>query len=199
MQINYLSHFKNTFERSSKLKYLWPKDDFNIKVRVCLSLSLLIGSKILNIQIPFFFKKIIDSININSLTTDETALAITGSIIIGISATAFQEIRNSIFATVSQKAIRKVAYNIFEHLLQLDLNFHLTRKTGGLTKAIDHGTKSISFLLTSMVFHILPVSLEIIMVCGILTYQYGSHFAFITLTTMILYTITTVYNKHYKF
>ncbi|KAG5513602.1 hypothetical protein PMAC_001034 [Pneumocystis sp. 'macacae'] len=129
--------------------------------------------------------------------TDETAWAITGSIIIGyglarISATAFQELRNSIFATVSQKAIRKVAYNIFEHLLQLDLNFHLTRKTGGLTKAIDHGTKSISFLLTSMVFHILPVSLEIIMVCGILTYQYGSHFAFITLATMILYSITTI-------
>ncbi|KAG4303598.1 hypothetical protein PCK1_000116 [Pneumocystis canis] len=122
---------------------------------------------------------------------------ITGSIIIGyglarISATAFQEIRNSIFATVSQKAIRKVAYNIFEHLLRLDLNFHLTRKTGGVTQAIDHGTKSISFLLTSMVFHILPILLEITMVCGILTYQYGSQFTFVTLTTMILYTITTI-------
>ncbi|KAG4303963.1 hypothetical protein PORY_002616 [Pneumocystis oryctolagi] len=171
-------------------KYLWPKNDLNTKIRVCLSLSLLVGSKVLNIQIPFFFKKIIDSINIDSLAINETAWTVTGSIVIGyglarITATAFQEIRNSIFATVSQKATRK-------HLLRLDLNFHLTRKTGGLTKAIDHGTKSISFLLTSMVFHILPVSLEITMVCGVLTYQYGSHFALVTLATMILYTAATI-------
>ncbi|KTW29181.1 hypothetical protein T552_01138 [Pneumocystis carinii B80] len=178
-------------------KYLWPKDDFNTKARVCISLFLLVGSKVLNVQIPFFFKKIIDSININLSTIDENALAITGSIIIGygfarISATAFQEIRNTIFSTVSQKAIRRVAYDIFQHLLRLDLNFHLTRKTGGLTRAIDHGTKSISFLLTSMVFHIFPISLEIAMVCGILTYQYGSCFAFVTLATMVFYTITTI-------
>ena len=80
----------------------------------------------------------------------------------------FQEIRNAIFASVAQKAIRRVACNVFEHLLRLDLNFHLSRQTGGLTRAIDRGTKGISFLLTSMVFHILPTALEITMVCGIL-------------------------------
>ena len=69
---------------------------------------------------------------------------------------------------MAQKAIRKVACNVFEHLLRLDLNFHLSRQTGGLTRAIDRGTKGISFLLTSMVFHILPTALEISMVCGIL-------------------------------
>ena len=85
-----------------------------------------------------------------------------------IGAAVFQELRNAVFASVAQKAIRRVACNVFAHLLRLDLNFHLSRQTGGLTRAIDRGTKGISFLLTSMVFHILPTALEIMMVCGIL-------------------------------
>lgn len=85
-----------------------------------------------------------------------------------IGATVFQELRNAVFASVAQKAIRKVASNVFEHLLRLDLNFHLSRQTGGLTRAIDRGTKGISFLLTSMVFHVVPTALEISLVCSIL-------------------------------
>lgn len=76
--------------------------------------------------------------------------------------------RNAVFASVAQKAIRRVAASVFEHLLRLDLNFHLSRQTGGLTRALDRGTKGISFLLTSMVFHIIPTALEISLVCGIL-------------------------------
>lgn len=83
-------------------------------------------------------------------------------------ATLSQELRNAVFASVAQKAIRKVACSVYEHLLKLDLSFHLTRQTGGLTRAIDRGTKGISFLLTSMVFHVLPTALEITLVCGIL-------------------------------
>ena len=85
-----------------------------------------------------------------------------------IGATIFQEIRNAVFASVAQKAIRRLNRSVFEHLLRLDMNFHLSRQTGGLTRAIDRGTKGISFLLTSMVFHIFPTALEITMVCGIL-------------------------------
>lgn len=88
-----------------------------------------------------------------------------------IGATLFQEFRNAIFANVAQTAIRRVACNVFGHLLRLDLNFHLNKQTGGLTRAIDRGTKGISFLLTSMVFHIIPITLEIGMVCGILVGQ----------------------------
>jgi ABC-type multidrug transport system fused ATPase/permease subunit len=85
-----------------------------------------------------------------------------------IGAAVFQEIRNAVFASVAQKAIRRVAATVFDHLLKLDLNFHLSRQTGGLTRAIDRGTKGISFLLQSMVFHIIPTALEISLVCGIL-------------------------------
>ena len=72
------------------------------------------------------------------------------------------------FASVAQKAIRNVARNVFEHLLKLDLSFHLSRQTGGLNRALDRGTKGISFLLSSMVFHIFPTALEIGLVCSIL-------------------------------
>jgi ATP-binding cassette subfamily B (MDR/TAP) protein 7 len=89
-----------------------------------------------------------------------------------IGATLFQELRNAIFATVAQKAIRKVACSVYEHLLRLDLQFHLSRQTGGLTRAIDRGTKGISFLLSSMVFHVAPTILEIGLVCGILVCRY---------------------------
>ena len=85
-----------------------------------------------------------------------------------IGATLFQEVRNAVFAHVAQTAIRRMACNVFDHLLRLDLKFHLNKQTGGLTRAIDRGTKGISFLLSSMVFHIMPIALEITMVCGIL-------------------------------
>ncbi|KAL8681290.1 MAG: hypothetical protein Q9186_002601 [Xanthomendoza sp. 1 TL-2023] len=164
-------------------QYLWPK--------------------VLNIQVPFYFKSIVDSMNVDFTAVAGTAWTVGGSMIIAygvtrIGAAVFQELRNAVFASVAQKAIRRVACNVFEHLLRLDLNFHLARQTGGLTRAIDRGTKGISFLLTSMVFHILPTALEIVMVCGILTYQYGSKFAMITAGTMTAYTVFTIITTSWR-
>ncbi|OAX80735.1 iron-sulfur clusters transporter atm1, mitochondrial, partial [Emergomyces africanus] len=178
-------------------KYLWPQDDFGTKARVGTALVLLVGGKILNVQVPFYFKNIVDSMNIDFAAVGGTAWTVAGSMLIAygasrIGATLFQELRNAVFASVAQKTIRRVAQNVFNHLLRLDLNFHLTRQTGGLTRAIDRGTKGISFLLTSMVFHIFPTALEISLVCGILTYQYGPKFAAITAATMIAYTAFTI-------
>jgi ATP-binding cassette, subfamily B (MDR/TAP), member 7 len=178
-------------------RYLWPKDDLGAKVRVSTAFSLLVGAKLLNVQVPFYFKSIIDSMNIDFASVAGTAWTVGGSMIIAygtarIGAALFQELRNAVFASVAQKAIRRVACNVFDHLLRLDLNFHLSRQTGGLTRAIDRGTKGISFLLTSMVFHILPTALEISMVCGILSYQYGTKFAAVTAVTMVAYTAFTI-------
>lgn len=184
-------------------QYLWPaagKGSLDTKMRVSLAVSLLIGAKILNVQVPFYFKSIVDAMNLDAASmaaAGGTAATVAGSIILAygatrIGATLFQEIRNAVFASVAQKAIRRVAGNVFNHLLHLDLSFHLSKQTGGLTRAIDRGTKGISFLLTSMVFHILPTALEITMVCGILTYQYGGQFAAITALTMAAYTAFTI-------
>ncbi|EGP86727.1 unnamed protein product [Zymoseptoria tritici ST99CH_1A5] len=179
------------------VQYLWPKNDFNTRFRVSLSLGLLIGAKVLNVQVPFYFKDIVDSMNIDFAATGGTAMTVAGAAIFAygatrIGATLAQELRNALFASVSQKAIRRVAGNVFKHLLKLDLNFHLSRQTGGLTRAIDRGTKGISFLLTSMIFHIIPTALEIGLVSGVLTYQYGWKFAALTVGTMTAYSWFTI-------
>lgn len=184
-------------------QYLWPKDSFGTKLRVGLAVSLLIGSKVLNVQVPFYFKSIVDAMNIDVASTGGTAITIAGTMILAygatrIGATVFQELRNAVFASVAQKAIRKVARDVFDHLLRLDLSFHLSKQTGGLTRAIDRGTKGISFLLTSMVFHVIPTALEITMVCGILTYQYGASFAAITAITMATYTAFTIWTTAWR-
>ena len=183
--------------------YLWPKGELGTKVRVTTALALLVGSKVLNVQVPFYFKSIVDSMNVDFAALGGTAWTVGGAMIVAYGATrigaaVFQELRNAVFASVAQKAIRRVACNVFNHLLRLDLNFHLSRQTGGLTRAIDRGTKGISFLLTSMVFHILPTALEIAMVCGILTYQYGPKFAAITAGTMAAYTAFTIFTTSWR-
>ncbi|KAL9102287.1 MAG: hypothetical protein Q9163_002556 [Psora crenata] len=183
--------------------YLWPKNDIGARLRVVTALGLLVASKALNVQVPFYFKSIIDSLNVDFAALGGTAWTVGGAMIVAygvtrIGATVFQEIRNAVFASVAQKAIRKVACNVFEHLLRLDLNFHLQRQTGGLTRALDRGTKGISFLLTSMVFHVLPTALEISMVCGILAYQYGPRFAAVTAVTMLAYTSFTVITTSWR-
>lgn len=184
-------------------KYLWPKDSLGTRFRVGLSLALLVGAKVLNVQVPFYFKSIVDSMNVDFVAVGGTATTVAGSMILAygitrIGSTVFQELRNAVFASVAQKAIRKVACNVFDHLLRLDLNFHLTKQTGGLTRAIDRGTKGISFLLTSMVFHILPTALEISMVCGLLTWHYGWKFAAITGLTMVGYTAFTIWTTAWR-
>lgn len=184
-------------------QYLWPKDSFGTKLRVGLAVGLLIGAKVLNVQVPFYFKSIVDAMNIDIASTGGTAMTVAGTMIFAygatrIGATVFQELRNAVFASVAQKAIRKVARDVFDHLLRLDLNFHLSKQTGGLTRAIDRGTKGISFLLTSMVFHVIPTALEITMVCGILTYQYGGSFAAITTLTMATYTAFTIWTTAWR-
>ncbi|OCF35176.1 iron-sulfur clusters transporter ATM1, mitochondrial [Kwoniella heveanensis CBS 569] len=175
---------------------IWPKNNSKVKIRVLGALTLLVAGKILNVQVPFFFKAIVDSLNV-PITETSTVWVLAGASIAGYGAariltTAFGELRNAVFASVSQSAIRKVARETFEHLLNMDMRFHLERQTGGLTRAIDRGTKGISFILSSIVFHVIPTALEISMVCGILSYKFGWDFAAVTAITMALYTWFTV-------
>lgn len=181
----------------SLLATIWPKNNMGFRVRVLVALGLLIASKLLNVQVPFFFKSIIDGMNID--WADQ--IGIGGTVISALifayggarfGAVLFGELRNAIFASVAQTAIKRVAQNTFNHLLNMDLQFHLSRQTGGLTRAIDRGTKGISYVLNAMVFHIIPISFEISVVCGVLTYNYGVTFATVTFFTMLAYSIFTV-------
>lgn len=188
-------------------RYIWPKGNNKVRIRVLIALGLLISAKILNVQVPFFFKQTIDSMNI---AWDDPTVALPAAIGLTIlcygvarfGSVLFGELRNAVFAKVAQNAIRTVSLQTFQHLMKLDLGWHLSRQTGGLTRAMDRGTKGISQVLTAMVFHIIPISFEISVVCGILTYQFGASFAAITFSAMLLYSIftikTTAWRTHFR-
>jgi ATP-binding cassette subfamily B protein len=106
--------------------------------------------------------------------------------------TLFGEIRDALFAKVTQRAIRRVALQVFEHLHNLSLRFHLERQTGGVSRDIERGTRGISFLLTFLLFNILPTLLEIGLVAGILFVKYDPWFAIITFATLVFYIAFTL-------
>ncbi|KAF8170432.1 iron-sulfur clusters transporter ATM1 [Pholiota molesta] len=175
---------------------VWPKNDWKTRLTVLGGFGLLVSAKLLNVQVPQIFKSIIDTLNLD-IAASSTVWVLAGSLILGygaarIGATLSSELLNAVFANIGQRAIRKVARETFEHLLNMDLRFHLSRQTGGLTRAIDRGTKGISFILQAIIFRIAPTALEISLVCGILTYKFGWDFAAITALAMVAYTWFTV-------
>ncbi|KAJ2162504.1 Iron-sulfur clusters transporter atm1, mitochondrial [Coemansia sp. RSA 552] len=181
----------------SMVKYVWPRGDWATKSRVIVALVLMLGSKLLNVQVPMIFKNIIDMLNVDVAATGGTLSTVATAMLIGygaarLGATAFQELRNAIFASVQQNAIRNLALNVYKHLLDLDIRFHLSRETGGLTRAIDRGTKGISFILSSLVVHLAPTLLEIGIVAGILAHQFGAQYAVVTVVTMSVYIAFTL-------
>ena len=157
------------------------------KGRVILAMSLLILAKLANVAVPLVFKQIIDSFD-----KSHAVLLVPVSLILGYGAlrlmsTLFGELRDAVFAKVTQRAIRRVALQVFEHLHSLSLRFHLDRQTGGVSRDIDRGTRGIGFLLNFMLFNILPTLLEIALVAGILLKKYNHWFAVITFVTLIIY------------
>ncbi|KAJ1726018.1 Iron-sulfur clusters transporter atm1, mitochondrial [Coemansia biformis] len=178
-------------------KYVWPRGDWATKSRVIAALVLMLGSKALNVQVPIIFKGIVDTLNIDLAATGGTLSTVATAMLIGYGAArlgsaVFQELRNAIFANVQQNAVRNLALNVYKHLLNLDMRFHLSRETGGLTRAIDRGTKGISFILSSLVVHMVPTLFEIGIVAGILAYQFGPQYAVVTVATMAVYIVFTL-------
>uniref|UniRef100_UPI003D9CA514 iron-sulfur clusters transporter ABCB7, mitochondrial n=1 Tax=Danio rerio TaxID=7955 RepID=UPI003D9CA514 len=183
--------------------YVWPKDRPDLRARVVISLSLLAGAKITNVIVPFMFKYAVDSLNqmsghmLNLSDAPNTVVTMATAVLIGygVSRTGsalFNELRNAVFGKVAQSSIRRIAKNVFLHLHNLDLGFHLSRQTGALSKAIDRGTRGISFVLSALVFNLGPTLFEMMLVSGILYYKCGGHFALVTLGTLSAYTAFTV-------
>ncbi|XP_055342741.1 iron-sulfur clusters transporter ABCB7, mitochondrial-like [Paramacrobiotus metropolitanus] len=187
------------------LSYVWPKDSVGMKVRVAVAMALLLGSKVVNIYVPFIFKHGVDYLNEHSgelLTVTSTnpatnAATYAAVIFLGYgaaraSAALFSEMRNAVFAKVAQHSIRKIAVSTFEHLHSLDMRFHLGRQTGGLSKAIDRGTRGINFVLSALVFNVFPTILEVGLVSGVMYHQFGLPYALVTLGCIGTYTTYTL-------
>ncbi|KAJ3473767.1 hypothetical protein NLI96_g12833 [Meripilus lineatus] len=160
------------------LANIWPPNDWGMRGRVILGFGLSISGKLLNVQVPLLFKNTIyTTLNI-PVAADSAVWVVADSPLtpnfeiadgaVRIGAMLFGELLNATFASVDQRAIRKVARETFEHILNLDLKLHLTRHTGGLTRAINQGTKGITFILQAIVFRIIPTAFETPLACGIL-------------------------------
>lgn len=169
------------------LPYLWE-----FKVRVILALSLLVLAKLANVSVPLVLKEIVDALDQPRAELVLPVFLLIGYGVLRLCSTLFGELRDAIFAKVTQRAIRRVANKVFSYLHSLSLRFHLERQTGGVSRDIERGTRGISFLLNFMLFNILPTLLEIGLVLAILIKQYDIRFSIIIFITLLAYIALTL-------
>jgi ABC-type transport system involved in Fe-S cluster assembly fused permease/ATPase subunit len=169
------------------LPYLWQ-----YKWRVFLALTCLFGAKLANVAVPLVFKEMIDR-----LSSTQQALALPALLLLlygalRFSTALFTELREILFARVTQRAVRRIALEVFRHLHALSLRFHLQRQTGGVSRDIERGSRSISSLISYTLYSILPTLVEICLVLGILLARYDSSFVLITLASLSAYVVFTI-------
>jgi ABC-type transport system involved in Fe-S cluster assembly fused permease/ATPase subunit len=174
--------------------FLWPKGEPALRLRVVLAVLFLTAAKGITVMVPLLYKQAVDAL------TAKPGMAI-AVVPIGILiaygaartlAGAFGELRDAAFAKVGQRAIRTIGLKVFRHLHALALRFHLDRQTGGISRAIERGTKGIEFLLNFMLFNILPTLLEIGLVTAVLWGLYDARYALVTAGTIGLYIAYTL-------
>ena len=171
----------------SLLPYLWE-----FKKRVLLALVLLVMAKLASVAVPLLLKEVVDALDQPQDMLVLPVLFVVGYGVLRLCSTLFGEIRDAIFAKVTQRAIRRVAIRVFGHLHALSLRFHLERQTGGVSRDIERGSRGISFLLNFMLFNILPTLLEIGLVAIILLSNYDIWFSIIIFSTLVAYIALTL-------
>src|SRR5580765_3369786 len=170
------------------LPYLW-----GYRGRIFAALACLVLAKLANVGVPILMKSIVDSLDprIAVLTVPLALLVAYG--LLRLSTTVFTELREFLFAKVTQRAVRTIALEVFRHLHALSLRCHLARQTGGLTRDVERGTRGITTLISYSLFSIVPTLIEIGLVSAILIARYDVWFIGITagaLTLYIAYTVT---------
>ena len=167
--------------------YLW-----RYRLRVFAALGCLVAAKVANVGVPLVFKEMIDG-----LSTSQQALALPALLLamygaLRFSTAMFTELREILFARVTQRAVRQVALEVFRHLHSLSLRFHLERQTGGVSRDVERGSRSISSLISYTLYSILPTLVEIGLVIGILFVKYDAGYVLITLVSLVSYIIFTI-------
>jgi len=170
----------------SLVPFLWE-----YRGRVFLALGFLILAKVANVGIPLLLKDIVDA-----LDKDNAVLVLPLALLLGygalrLASSLFNELRDSMFARVRHGAMRKVSIRVLDHLHRLSLRYHLERRTGGISRDIERGTRSVSSLLNYMVFSILPIIVEVALIAGILLDRYSVWFAVITFASVVVYIFVT--------
>jgi ATP-binding cassette subfamily B protein len=169
------------------LPYLW-----GYRGRIGAALLCLVIAKVANVGVPVLMKQIVDALDprIAVLSVPLALLAAYG--LLRLSTTVFTELREYLFAKVTQRAVRRIGLTVFRHLHALSLRFHLARQTGGLTRDVERGQRGISTLISFALFSILPTLVEISLVSAVLIVRYDWTFITITVIALALYVLFTI-------
>jgi ATP-binding cassette subfamily B protein len=177
--------------------YLWPAGQPWVKRRVVLALMALVAGKLVSVFTPFLYKAAVDALA--GQQRDDAWLLAYGAIgltvaygVARLGAVAFNELRDAIFVRVGQRALRRLALETFAHIHRLSMRYHITRKTGGLSRVIERGVKGVDFLLRFMLFSIGPLILELTLVMVIFLTLFGWQYAAVVLVTITAYVIFTL-------
>jgi len=169
--------------------YIWPAGHPSLKRRVLISIALLVLAKVVTLTIPFMYAWTVDALQpgpaYQGLTVAIGLILAYG--VARILMQGFAQLRDAVFAKVSYRAVREVAIKTFRHIHALSLRFHLEKRTGGLNRVIERGTKGIDTLLSFSLFSIFPTLLELILVSIILVINFDIWFALTTMATVLLY------------
>ncbi|MEM9956390.1 MAG: ABC transporter ATP-binding protein/permease [Pseudomonadota bacterium] len=178
--------------------YLWPKGRWDVKARVVISMALLVLAKVAVVSTPFFFKGAVDMLAGDAKTGDASLLwaaaplaLVLGYGLMRFSGNLFQQLRDVVFSRVGQEALRLLAIETFRHIHALSLRYHLERQTGALSRVIERGVKAIEFLLRFLLFSIVPLTIELLFVAGILFFSFDWRYLVVVLATIAAYVVFT--------
>jgi ATP-binding cassette, subfamily B, heavy metal transporter len=189
------------------LPYLWPQGRIDLKRRVVAAIVMLVLSKVITVWAPFAFKHATDMLTAGAKDPAAvlaiTALAGPAALITAyglgrIGMVVFAQLRDALFAKVGQHAVRELAILTFRHLHALSLRFHLERRTGGLSRIIERGTKGIDTILRYSLFNTIPTVLEIAFVAGVLWWNFGWIYAAVIVATVFLYVAFTYWATEWR-
>lgn len=179
--------------------YMWPSDRPDLQRRVVLATIFLVLAKLLTIGVPYFFKWATDALDGADTATEWLPIALTGAVTLVVSynvarivSVALNQLRDAYFARVGQHAVRQLAFRTFVHMHRLSLRFHLERRTGGLSRIIERGTKGIETIVRFTILNSVPTILEFVLVAVVFGVAYGLAYLLVVAVTVFLYSWFTI-------
>jgi ATP-binding cassette, subfamily B, heavy metal transporter len=184
------------------LPYLWPEGRGDLKVRVVAAMVLLVMSKVITVLTPYTYKWATDALT----TAGSPAIAGVAAAVFMVLAygvgrvmmVAFAQMRDAVFSRVGQRAVREMSSRTFRHLHNLSLKYHLTRRTGGLSRIISRGINGVDSVLRFALFNTFPTALEIFFVCGLLAWSFGWSYALVVALTVVAYVWFTYLSTEWR-
>jgi ATP-binding cassette, subfamily B, heavy metal transporter len=172
--------------------YLWY-----YKWRVMAALTFMVGAKVANVGVPLLLKELVDTMNPSQITGTQALLVVPVALLVGygllrLSTSLFTELRELVFSKATEGAARSISLEVFRHLHNLSLRFHLERQTGGMTRDIERGTRAVRTLIGFTLFNIAPTLIEMALVLTLLAVKFDAWFAWITVAALVLYITYTI-------